>query len=158
MLLAGVACVWSATAGAQATKFAGTCTCKTAAQHALAVGDRPDHNLGADQYKCDWTKPFDIGGDKTKDGVATDTFEGSGNHGRFRGIHVVTLASGTRVSLPYQGTSTSKDGKPVASKGTFAFADGGGKLKGIKGKGTFSCAAGSDALKCDVEGEYELAK
>ncbi|HXW84478.1 MAG TPA: hypothetical protein VEJ86_08740 [Candidatus Binataceae bacterium] len=150
--------MWSATAGAQATKFTGTCACKTVAQHALPVGDRPDHNLGADQYKCDWTKPFDLGGDKTKEGVATDTFEGSGNKGRFHGIHVVTLESGTKISLPYQGTSTNKDGKPVASKGTFTFADGRGKLKGTKGKGTFSCTAAGDVFNCDVEGEYQLAK
>jgi hypothetical protein len=35
---------------------------------------------------------------------------------------------------------------------------GTGKLKGIKGKGTYNCGASGDGVSCDIEGEYQLAK
>jgi hypothetical protein len=156
--VAGVACVWSAGAVAQ-TKFSGTCTCKTSQQQLLAVGDRPEHSLGVEQYKCDWTKPIELGGDKAKDGVATNTTDVSGTKSRFRGVHVITMQSGDKVSFPYQGSGeSSKDGKEAHSKGTFTVADGTGKLKGVSGKGTFSCKSTADGLSCEVDGEYQSAK
>lgn len=160
LAVAVAACLWSAGAAAQ-TKFSGTCSCKRDPPHMLPVGDRPEHSLGVEQYKCDWTKPLALGGDNTKDGVATNTVDASGRKARFRGVHVVTMQSGDKVSLPYQGAGeNSKDGKESHSKGTFTVTDGAGKLKGISGKGTFRCASTTEAnvLSCDVEGEYELAK
>jgi hypothetical protein len=154
----GAACLWSTGVLAQ-TKFTGTCTCKRDQQQMLPVGDRAEHSLGVEQYKCDWTKPIELGGDKSKDGVATNTVEASGKKSRFRGVHAITMASGDKVSFPYQGAGEmSKDGKETHSKGTFTFADGTGKLKGATGKGMFSCASTADGVKCDVEGEYQSAK
>jgi len=158
LVAVGAACVWSASAVAQ-TKFTGTCACgKPDPQHMLPAGDRPEHNLGVEQLKCSWTKPIELGGDKAKDGVATHTLDASGNKVRFRGVHVVTMQSGDKVSLPYQGSGVTKENKEVESKGTFSLSGGTGKLKAIKGKGTFSCASSGDGVNCDVEGEYELAK
>ena len=158
LALTAAACVWSASAIAQ-TKFSGTCACKADKQQMLPVGDRDGHALGVEQYKCDWTKPLDFGGDKTKDGVATHTADVQGQKNRFRGVHVVTTQSGDRISLPYQGTGeTGKDGKEAHSKGTFTLASGTGKLKGATGKGTFSCASTADGISCDVEGEYQAGK
>jgi hypothetical protein len=111
-----------------------------------------------EQLKCNHTKPMEIGGDKAKDGVATDAAEVNGNKSRFHGVYVMTMQSGDKAFLPYQGNGTSKDGKPVDSKGTFSFASGTGKLKGIKGKGTFKCTPSGDGWSCDTEGEYELPK
>jgi hypothetical protein len=157
--LTAAACMWSAGANAQ-VKFSGTCACKADKQQVLAVGDRDGHALGSEQYKCDWTKPADFGGDKTKDGVATHTVEAQGPKSRFRGVHVVTTQSGDKVYLPYQGAGeTSKDGKESHSKGTFTVAGGTGKLKGATGKGTFTCTSTTaDTSNCDVEGEYQAAK
>jgi len=157
VVAAGVGCLWCVSAAAE--KFTGTCTCaKSDPSHLLPAGDRPDHQLGVSAQKCTWTKPLDIGGDKTKDGVATHVIEITGKKSRFHGVHEVTLQSGDKVALPYQGSGVSTDNQET-SKGTFSFAEGTGKLKGITGKGTFSCkSAGDDAGICDVEGEYELAK
>jgi hypothetical protein len=158
IVMAGAACLWSAGAAAQ-TKFSGTCSCKREQQQVLPVGDRPGHSLGVEQYKCDWTKPFDLGGDNSKDGVATHTADVNGTKSRFRGVHVITMQSGDKVSLPYMGAGeNSKDGKESHSKGTFTFADGTGKLKGATGKGTFSCSGGGDTVSCEVAGEYTAAK
>jgi hypothetical protein len=156
--VAVAACVWSAGAAAQ-TKFSGTTSCKRDQAQVLPVGDRPEHKLGVEQWKCDWTKPFDLGDDNSKDGVATHTADVNGLKSHFRGVHVITMQSGDKVSLPYVGAGeNSKDGKEAHSKGTFTFADGTGKYKGATGKGTFSCSGGADTVSCDVEGEYQPAK
>jgi hypothetical protein len=156
VVAAGVGCLWCASAAAE--KFTGTCTCaKSDPQHMLPAGDRPDHQLGVEASKCTWTKPVEIGGDKTKDGVATQVDDINGDNSRFHGVHEVTLQSGDKVAWPYQGSGAVKDNQEI-SKGTFSFAHGTGKLKGIKGKGTFSCKPAGDGVSCDVEGEYELAK
>jgi hypothetical protein len=158
LVATGAACVWSAGALAQ-TKVTGTHVCsKPDPQHMVPAGDRADHNFAVEQLKCNHTKPMEIGGDKAKDGVATDAAEVNGNKSRFHGVYVMTMQSGDKAFLPYQGNGTSKDGKPVDSKGTFSFASGTGKLKGIKGKGTFKCTPSGDGWSCDTEGEYELPK
>ena len=147
-----------ASASAQ-TKVSGTAQCgKPDPMHVVPVGDRPDHNLAVEQFKCTYTKPMEIGGDKSKDGVSTETGDISGNTGHARGFHVATMESGDKFFVWYQGTSTNKEGAVVEVKGNWGFTGGSGKLKGIKGKGTFTCAPSGDALSCDVEGEYQLAK
>src|SRR5207245_9348541 len=92
------AAVWlcAATASAQ-TKVTGTAQCgKPDPQHLVPVGDRPDHSLGVAQFKCTYTKPMEIGGDKSKDGVSTETTDVSGNSSRARGFHVATMESGDK--------------------------------------------------------------
>jgi hypothetical protein len=148
----------AATAGAQ-TKTTGTCQFgKPDPQHMLPAGDRPDHTLGVDQLKCTWTKPQDIGGDKSKEGVSTETLDVSGNSARSHGVHVTTMESGDKYFVSYQGTGTLKDGSYQGTKGTWTYSGGTGKLKGIKGKGTYACVASGDMVSCDIEGEYQLAK
>ena len=157
-VVAAAVCLCAATAGAQ-TKVSGTAQCgKPDPQHVVPVGDLPDHNLGVAQIKCTYTKPMEIGGDKSKDGVSTETMDNSGSSGRARGFHVMTMESGDKVFFWYQGTATTKDGAPLGAKGNWGLNGGSGKMKGIKGKGTYNCTASGDGLSCEVEGEYELAK
>jgi hypothetical protein len=126
------------------------------AAFAAGGGSRGSHP-GVEASKCSWSKPLDIGGDKTKDSVATDMIEISGDRFHIRGIHELTVQSGDKVALRYQGVGVSKDNQ-ARSKGTFAFAEGPGKLKGITGKGTISCKPAGDGASCDVVGEYQVAK
>jgi hypothetical protein len=50
-----------------------------------------------------------------------------------------------------------KDGKPVSGEGTWSFTSGTGKLKGIKGKGTYKGTANADgSMTYQVDGEYSL--
>jgi hypothetical protein len=157
-MMCAIVCFAATTASAQ-TKVAGTAQFgKADPQHMLPAGDRPDHSLGIDQLKCTWTKPQDIGGDKTKDGVSTETQDISGNNVRAHGMHVTTMESGDKYFVSYQGTGTLKDGALRSAKGTWMYTGGTGKLKGIKGKGTYTCAPSGDGVSCDIEGEYQLAK
>jgi hypothetical protein len=154
------AAVWfcATTAGAQ-NKVNGTAQCsKPDPVHVIPVGDRPEHSMVVEQFKCTWTKPMEIGSDKSKDGVSTETGDISGNTSHARGVHVATMESGDKFFAWYQGTGTIKDGAVTDLKGNWGFNGGSGKLKGIQGKGTFTCAPSGDGLLCDVEGEYQLAK
>jgi len=157
MLTAAV--LFCAAAASAQTKVSGTAQCgKPDPQQVVPVGDRPDHMLGIAQFKCTYTKPMEIGGDKSKDGASTETSDISGNTARARGFHVATMESGDKVFFWYQGTTTTKDGAPVEVKGNWGMNGGSGKMKGVKGKGTFTCAPSGDGLSCEVEGEYQLAK
>lgn len=123
-IVAATVWLYAATAGAQ-TKVTGAAECgKPDPQHMVPVGDHSEHSLGVEQFKCTCTKPMEIGGDKSKDGVSTAT----------------------------------TDGAPLEAKGNWGFTGGSGKLKGIKGKGTYTCAPAGDGLACKVDGEYQLAK
>lgn len=157
-MLCAAVLLCAAAASAQ-NKVSGTTQCgKADPQQVLPVGDRPGHMLEIAQIKCTYTKPMEIGGDKSKDGVSTETSEISGNTSRPRGFHVATMESGDKFFVSYTGAATNKDGAFVELKGTWAFTGGTGKLKGIKGKGTVTCTPLGDGLSCDVEGEYQLAK
>ena len=157
-LFAAVVLLCAAGANAQ-TKVSGTAQFgKPDPVHTLSVGDRPDHSLAVEQLKCTWTKPMEIGGDKSKDGISTETADITGNTGRAHGFHVSTMESGDKAFVSYQGTSTLKEGSPTELKGTWAYNGGIGKLKGLKGKGTYKCAPSGDGLACEIEGEYQLGK
>jgi hypothetical protein len=163
LCLLAVACVaylWSAAAAAQ-TKIEWSDNCAQAdPDYTLQVGDRPAHSFGLSQIKCQPSKPVEIGADKGKEAVATIASDSSGGKSREHGVYVLTLESGDKVSLPFQGTIALKDGKPTGSRGTWTFAEGTGKLKEIKGKGTFHCspAPSGGGWSCGGEGQYELAK
>lgn len=158
-LMVCAAVLFCATAAGAQTKLTGSYQCtKPDPQHLLPVGDQPDHVLGLSQFKCMFAKPMEMGGDKAKEGVITDTSDVNGDTSGHRGFHVVTTESGDKVFFRHQGTATSKDDEFVEFKGTWEFTGGSGKLKGIKGKGTITCTPLGDGISCNVEGEYQLAK
>lgn len=145
-------------AGAQ-TKMSGTAQCdKPDPQYAIQVGDRPDHSFAISQLKCTWTNPFEIAGTQAKDGVSTEFANISGNSSRSRGYHVGTMTDGNNYHVRYKGSATLEDGALQSSEGTWKFVGGTGKLKGLKGHGTYKCRAAGEGTTCDVEGEYQLPK
>ena len=161
IFLVVLAVLFCAAAVAAQTKVTGTAQCaKPDPQQTVPVGDRPGHLLGIAQVKCAYSaKPMEIGADKSKEGVGTETSELSGNTSHSRGFYVVTMESGDKVFFTYHGTATLKDGKLADLKGDWGINGGSGKLKGIKGKGTFTCApSGDGASSCDTDGEYQLPK
>jgi len=158
LALVGASGLWSAGALGQ-TKIAWSDSCSKAdPDYTVQVGDPGSHSFGLGQLKCHATKPVEIGGDKGKEALVTSATETSGNKSHQHGIYVLSLEGGDKVSLPFQGTTTLKDGKPASANGTWSFAVGTGKLKGIKGKGTWHCSPSGDGWSCSGEGEYELAK
>jgi len=151
----------AATAVVAQTKFTAAVACgKADPQHVLAVGDRPEHSLTVYQQQCAWTKPIEIGADQYPDGVSTAMAQISGNKMQVHGFHVATLQSGDKATASFQMMQTlSKDGGLTEGKGSSAYTAGTGKLKGIKGKGTVTCAPAADGgATCMVDGDYQLPK
>jgi len=143
-------CFVAATAAAQ-TKLSATAQCgQPDPEHVIPVGDLPDHNLALLQVKCTFTKPMEIEGTKSVEAVITITNEVSGSTVQARGCQVITMDSGDKVFACHQGTGTYGQDED----GTWTFTGGTGKLKGIKGKGTYSCSSSG----CGLTGEYQLGK
>ena len=111
------------------------------------MGDRPDHSLGVAQSKCTWTKPLEIGGDKSKESVSTATLDVTGDSDHTGGIDVTTMESGDKFFVWFQSSGPGKQGK-----GTWGFTGGTGKLKGIKGKGTYTCTVSGEDAKLVQKG------
>ena len=158
-LIAAIVVVLSATTAVLAqTKFSGSLQCKLGEQHALEVGDRPGHSLMVYKATCTSPKPMEIAGTQTTEAILTGSNEFSGTKFREHGYAVFTWANGDKSNASFQGSGTVTDGV-VAEEGTSNFTGGTGKLKGIKGKGTFKGKGAADgSTTFEVEGEYELPK
>jgi hypothetical protein len=148
----------AAAASAQ-TKISGTAQCgKPEPQYAIQVGDRPNHSFAISQSKCPYTKPSEIAGTQTKEFVATTFSETSGSRATTRGFLDGTMANGDKFQVRYQGSASAKEGAIESAEGTWSFVGGTGKLKGIKGKGTYKGKGGPEGITYEIEGEYELPK
>lgn len=140
------------------TKASGTATCKPdpASQPPVALTDKPNHAFAVGQDQCAWTG-FAVAGMQYKDGTSTSLNEITGDTSSFNGYHVATMTNGDTTVSRFQGSGKLKDGKPVSGEGTWSFTSGTGKLKGIKGKGTFKGMANADgSMTYQVNGEYQL--
>jgi hypothetical protein len=154
LLFLGAAAL-AASAVAQ-TKTSGTAQCKPDPPAPVPVGDTAGHSFAIGKAHCTWTG-FAIGGVPYKDGVSVSMDEIEGDKTTFTGNHIATLANGDKANARFQGTATTKDGKLQSSSGTFTFASGTGKVKGIKGKGTFKGTPNADGtVTFQVDGEYTM--
>ena len=141
------------------TKISGALQCgKPDEQHVLDVGDRPNHSFMIAKGKCTWTKPLEIAGTQATEDIGTSFVEISGTKFRDRGYEVTNWANGDKSNIYAQGSGILQDGVPE-EEGTWNFTGGTGKLKGIKGKGTYKAKGAADGSgTIEVEGEYELPK
>jgi len=153
VFLLGIALATVATAQ---TKTSGKTTCKGEPGSPVVLGDKPNHSFAIGKAACTWTG-MEVAGLQPKDGVSTDLDEMTGDATSYHGYHIATMTNGDTWVARYQGTGKLKDGKPVSGHGTWSFTSGTGKLKGIKGKGTYKGTANPDGtVTYDVEGEYQL--
>lgn len=158
LVFAGI--VLAASSASAQTKISGTIQCaKPDPQNVLPVGDRPGHALVTGKVKCTWTKPMDLAGAQTKTGEDVTSSDVDGARSRDSGYHMTTMDSGDRFVVRFTGTSAlGEDGSVQTQMGTWSFVRGGGKLKGITGKGTYKATGGADGtVTTDVEGEYQIA-
>jgi hypothetical protein len=153
-------CPVTAIVTAAQEKISGSIQCaKPDPQHALPVEGMPGHSLVVDKSKCTWTKPMEIAGLQTKDAVLTATADVSATVIIDHGYSMTTMTNGdTLIGIFSDTVHPKKDGSVEGVKATWTFVSGSGKLKGIKGKGTYQCKATGDVNSCDIEGEYTLPK
>jgi hypothetical protein len=142
------------------TKQSGTIKCPPPdPNYSIEVGDRPGHLMTLGKAtKCEWTKPLESEGLKSKTGEDTEAGDVMGNSYRANGTHISTMDNGDKVFVRYQGTGTLKDGKTVAAEGKWQYVNGTGKLRSIKGTGTYKGKAEPDgSMVFEIEGEYSIA-
>ena len=145
-----------ATSAVAQTKISGTAQCKPDPSTPVAVPDAPGHAFAIGKAQCTWTK-LEIAGVPYKDGVSVSMEEINGDKSTSNGYHVATLANGDKATVRFQGTATMKDGRLQNAGGTFTFSSATGKLKGIKGKGTFRGTPNADGtVTYQVDGDYSL--
>ena len=140
------------------TKISGVGNCgKPDDPKAVEVGDRAGHVLVVMQVSCTWTTAMDMAGLKSTTYKVAATSDSSGGTSQSRGYVVTTMDNGDKAYIRFQGTGTSKEGGAHSGEGTWSYTGGTGKLKGLKGKGTYkSSGATADATEDQVEGEYTL--
>ena len=138
------------------TSGTATCTMDPASPAPVALTDMPNHAFAVGKAHCTWTG-FSVAGQAYKDGVSTSLNEISGDTSSATGYHVATTTTGDSATAKFQGSGKLKDGKNVSDGGTWTFTSGTGKLKGIKGKGTYRGTANPDGtMTYKVTGEYSL--
>ena len=142
------------------TKISGTLQCgKPDQQHAIDVGDRPNHSFVISQTTCPWTKPLEIAGVQGKEDVYTEFSEVSGNRARVQGYGIGTMTNGDKFYGRLQCSFVLKEGATENGECTATFVGGSGKLKGLKGKATSKGKGAADGTSTwEIEGEYELPK
>ncbi len=147
-----------ATVAVAQTKISGTTQCgKPDASHTIEIGDRPNHAFSINKSNCTWTKPLELAGTQNKENVVVGFDEINGNKFRGHGYVVDTMENGDKAYVRFEGSATSKDGVVQSAEGKWRYVGGTGKLKGLKGQGTYKGKGSADGgITYEVEGEYTL--
>ena len=140
------------------TKMSGVGKCgKPENQQSVEVPDRANHMLAISKVACTWTTPIEINGQKGKGYSVTLSSDMTGTHSRDSGYVVIEMDNGDKAFVRFQGTGVMKGDTPESGDGNWTFAGGTGKLKGLKGKGTYKSTMTADGPEDKIEGEYTLA-
>ncbi len=139
------------------TPLSGTSKCgKPDNSQTVEVGDQPGHVLLIEKVSsCTWSVPIEMAGLKSTGFSYAESVDITATKFQARGYAVITMENGDKAYVRFQGPGNmTKEGGPAASEGTWSNTGGTGKLKGLKGSGTFKTnpAAG----EAQLEGTYSL--
>jgi hypothetical protein len=147
----------AATFATAQTKHSGIGKCgKPAKQEMIEVGDRANHALVIAQLTCSWSTAMEIAGLKSKDYTATVTSDSNSGKSQDRGYVVIVMDNGDKAFVKFQGAGTSSKEGATTGGGTWSYAGGTGKLRGITGKGSYKSSGNADGIEDQVEGDYTL--
>jgi hypothetical protein len=139
------------------THISGTGKCgKPDTEQGIAVGDRAGHMLALTKRSCTWSVPFEMAGLKSTTYTVAAATDITGAKFQDRGYVVITMDNGDKAYVAVHGTGSVKGGGAIAAEGMWSYIGGTGKLKGLKGKGTYKGTGGPDSAEDQVEGEYSL--
>ncbi len=147
----------AAPASAQ-SKTSGKVHCaKADPDYSIEVGDHAGHMLTLNKAACTWSDSTPIAGVAMKTGEDVTGGEMNGAMGHHSGYHVGTMDNGDKVVVHYTGTVTTAKDKPATLQGKWNYVSGTGKMKGIKGGGTYKGTGNADGSSdVTVEGTYTL--
>jgi hypothetical protein len=140
------------------TKLTGTVHCaKADPDYSIDVGDKPGHMLTAGKSACTWTG-MEIAGLAVKTGTDVASGEVNGASVHNGGYHTGVAENGDKFTVHFAGTSMMAKDMSGSLTGKWTFVSGTGKLKGIKGGGTYRGKANADGTsEVEVEGTYTVA-
>jgi len=140
------------------TPVSGTIKCpKSDDSKTVDVRDQAGHVLILEKGSCSWSVPSEIAGLKSTAYTGADTVEVAGAKSQARGYAVMTMDNGDKAYARFQGTGTTTKEGTLTGEGTWSYTGGTGKLKGLKGKGTYKISGTPDAgSEAQLEGEYSL--
>lgn len=141
------------------TKVAGKQHCpKPQALATAEAGDEIGHTMTLEKSTCIWLTPFEMLGERSKEGTFVAFSEASPHRAATNGTYVGTTDNGDKFYIEFHW-ATLKDGTPSERvKGYWAFTGGTGKLKGITGKGTYTATENENGGEANMEGEYSVAE
>jgi hypothetical protein len=142
------------------TKVGGKVHCaKSDPEYSVEVGDKTGHVMALRKTACTWADGSqEIAGLKTKSGIDVATAEISGTTVRGSGYHTATMDNGDKYTVRISDTGAMNKDNTATVEGKWSFVSGTGKLKGIKGGGTYKGTVNADGTAdVDVEGDYTLA-
>ncbi|HEX6973700.1 MAG TPA: hypothetical protein VF147_04825 [Vicinamibacterales bacterium] len=147
-----------ATAASAQTKVSGKAHCaKADPDHAVEVGDAPGHMLTLRKAACTWGEGMEIAGMKATSGQDVATAEVTGAAMRDNGYHTATMDNGDRFTVRFSGSAKMNKDNTGTFDGKWTFVSGTGKLKGIKGGGTYKGTAAADGSSdVAVDGDYTM--
>jgi hypothetical protein len=138
------------------THISGTGKCgKPDTEQAIPVGDHAGHMLGLTKMSCTWSVPIEMAGLKSTTYTTAAATDVTGAKFQDRGYVVVTMENGDKAYVAVHGTGSVKEGART-EEGMWSYTGGTGKLKGLKGKGTYKGTGGPDSGEDQIEGEYSL--
>jgi len=122
----------------------------------VEVGDYAGHMLIIEKGSCPWSVPMEIAGLKSTAWTGASTADVMGAKFQDRGYGVMMMENGDKAYVRFQHTGTAKEG--VATyKGTWSFTGGTGKLKGLKGQGTYKGSGAPEGPnETQINGKYSL--
>jgi hypothetical protein len=140
------------------TQTSGTMKCgKPEASQSIEAGDKAGHMLVIDKGSCTWSVPLEMAGLKSTTFTTAESADATGAKFQVRGYGVMTMENGDKAYLRYQGMGSSTQEGTATGEGTWSYTSGTGKLKGVKGKGTYKTTGAADGtMEAQVEGEYSL--
>ena len=125
-------------------------------QPPIEVGDRASHVLMVMKMTCRYITPAQLAGLKLTTESVAELTEIVGGKFQDRGYVVIATENGDKAYAHTQDTGIMKEGGAFTDRGTWTITDGTGKLRGIKGKGTYKSSGSSEGEVSQMEGEYSL--
>ena len=156
IMIPALLCGMSVIAGAQ-TKMTGKLTCsKPSVREVAGPGSQM---ITFTRANCTWPTPIIVDGSKPDRTVNAVIGDLSGSTAKNHGYSTLVMDNGDTTFVRYEGTVQLKKDGSSTYKGTWRYARGTGKFRGITGSGTFKGAGMADGTSSsDVSGHYSLGK
>jgi hypothetical protein len=138
------------------SKTSGNVHCaKADPDYTLNVAD--GHVLTLNKSACTWSDVTPTEGVSLKSGEDFTSGEMHGAMGHSSGYHVAKMDNGDTVVVHFAGEVTAAKDQTAVLQGKWSYVSGTGKMKGIKGGGTFKGTANADGTsEAMVVGTYTL--